>query len=298
MAAAVYKKVGEHGIRADVLIPKEVPSGKRPVIARFHGGSLIYADWLSPPEWFPPWLLELAERHGAVIVSANYRLLPEATGVEILSDIDDFWSWLHSDEPRELLINSSIELDLNKILTAGESAGGLLSLYLALSHPDEIRAATVAYPMINLDPPSLYPPSRSQLLPYVPGSVITEHLMTVKPGHVESSAPSPHRDKLAAACFQHEKVFDFYTREAEKSPYHHDRLFQLHRLDSPGQKLPRGGIAIIHGEDDDMVVVESSRRFVNKAREVMKDRQGGNNVVLSVQPGGHGFDGTASLNDQ
>lgn len=37
-----YKKVHDHGIRADFLIPKSIATeGKRPVIVQFHGGSLV-----------------------------------------------------------------------------------------------------------------------------------------------------------------------------------------------------------------------------------------------------------------
>jgi hypothetical protein len=79
-------------------------------------------------EWFPQWLLELAEAHNAVIISPNYRFLPEATGVEILEDVDDFWTWLHSDKLTALLGPQSIELDFARVLAAGDSAGGLLSI--------------------------------------------------------------------------------------------------------------------------------------------------------------------------
>jgi hypothetical protein len=33
--------------------------------------------------------IELVIKHGVIMFSANYRLLPESTGVEILSDVDD-----------------------------------------------------------------------------------------------------------------------------------------------------------------------------------------------------------------
>ena len=43
-----YKKVHDHGIRADLLIPKSITAeGKRPVIVQFHGGGLVLIDYLS-----------------------------------------------------------------------------------------------------------------------------------------------------------------------------------------------------------------------------------------------------------
>jgi cephalosporin-C deacetylase-like acetyl esterase len=46
---AKYKHVGDHGIRADILVPKTSFSGKRPTILRFHGGGLV--DTPSPSQW-------------------------------------------------------------------------------------------------------------------------------------------------------------------------------------------------------------------------------------------------------
>jgi hypothetical protein len=73
-------------------------------------------------EWFPQWVLDLAKKHNAVIATANYRLLPEATSLEIYEDIEGFWSWLHSPEVEVLLSScpSPAKLDLDRIITAGE----------------------------------------------------------------------------------------------------------------------------------------------------------------------------------
>lgn len=38
---ANYKVVDGHEIRADLIIPRGLPAGKAPVIARFHGGGLV-----------------------------------------------------------------------------------------------------------------------------------------------------------------------------------------------------------------------------------------------------------------
>lgn len=38
---ATYKHVGDHAIRADILLPRAPSTGKRPTIIRFHGGGLV-----------------------------------------------------------------------------------------------------------------------------------------------------------------------------------------------------------------------------------------------------------------
>ncbi|KAF4961505.1 hypothetical protein F66182_18234, partial [Fusarium sp. NRRL 66182] len=63
---ANYKVVDGHEIRADLIIPKSLPAGKAPVIARFHGGGLVRGESLYE-DWFPVWVLELAETYNAVI---------------------------------------------------------------------------------------------------------------------------------------------------------------------------------------------------------------------------------------
>jgi acetyl esterase/lipase len=77
--------------------------------------------------WFPQWLLELAVAKSAIIVSPNYRLLPESSGLDILDDLNTFWKWLHSDM-RDVLKTSGtpgLKGDLNRIITEGDSAGTL-----------------------------------------------------------------------------------------------------------------------------------------------------------------------------
>lgn len=98
-----YKTVLGHQIITDILIPSHLTnksssiptegSPLRPVLLRIHGGGLVGASSLFP-DFFAPWHLELASRHSALIVSPNYRLLPESSVEEILSDIDDLWAWV------------------------------------------------------------------------------------------------------------------------------------------------------------------------------------------------------------
>lgn len=89
------------------------------------------------------------------MVQPDYRLLPEATGEEILDDIDDFWAWLAKDFS-SIVQECGIEADLDRVLLSGESAGGYLSLQAALTfnvspspHP-RIRVLASSFPMLYL----------------------------------------------------------------------------------------------------------------------------------------------------
>lgn len=245
-------------------------------------------------------MLELAERHNAIIASANYRFLPEVTGLDILDDVDDFWTWLHSKDLAELLKSQqelTLELDLDRIITAGDSAGGLLSVYLVLSHPDELRAGTAAYPALGWDNPPLLPTKRSAFIPPVPASFIDEYIANIKPGQVASSDLDLRRVQISQALTAHQASFKFYIRDSETSPTR-DRLYQLARLEKPDARMPRGGLVIFHGVDDDLVLPQASERFVAKAKEALEGRQGGDKIVLALRPGPHGFDVNSSIKEE
>ncbi|KAJ5101270.1 hypothetical protein NUU61_003492, partial [Penicillium alfredii] len=117
------------------------------------------------------------------------------------------------------------------------------------------------------------------------------------PGQIESSDLDLKRIRLQSAISQHKRGPELYARDSENSPCR-GRLFQLARLDQPDTKLPRGGLVIMHGVDDGMVVPLASERFVEKARATMQGRQGGKTIVLSLRPGDHGFDVNSSLEDE
>ncbi|KAJ5116551.1 hypothetical protein N7456_000899 [Penicillium angulare] len=288
-----YKTVGSHNIRADVIIPKSLPAGPRPVITRVHGGGLTGGDSMFSP-MFSAWLPELAETHGAIIISPNYRLMPEATGVQILEDMDDFWTWLHSDTLRDILASHNVELDLDRVITAGESAGGLLSLYLTFTYPDQIRAATTAYPLLSWDEPAILLDHPN---PTAPESFIDEYIAKMQPGEYVSADIDYQRGHLSSVIHQHKRGPALYTRDSENTAYA-DTMFQLPRLDHPDVKLPPGGLLIIHGVEDRAVLVEASHRFVDKARKALKSKQGGDKISLCLRPGAHGFDVNSSLKEQ
>ncbi|KAL3443428.1 Alpha/Beta hydrolase protein [Aspergillus insuetus] len=285
-----YKHVGDHGIRADILVPKTSFSGKRPTILRFHGGGLVMGDSLSVELW-SHWLADLALKHEAVIISPNHRLLPEANGLDINEDIEDFWTWVHSGAVESLLNahTTPTEIDLTRVLTAGESAGGLLSINLALSHAKDIRAATGVYPMLDMRSTDWTAPRT--VLPMgmdVLESVIDSTLASVIPGSVVSSVLLPDRVPLLIATIQHGRLPALYERGVEASSL--DLLYPDARLEKEGVELPIGGVALIQGRQDSAVPVRGAERFIEKARDVTKGQPGSDKLVLSIRDGEHAFD--------
>ncbi|KAK9489606.1 Alpha/Beta hydrolase protein [Lipomyces doorenjongii] len=296
-----YKKVGDYDIRVDVLVPKKLSDGKRPVITRFHGGCLVLGDSLFP-DWFSGWLLDLAYKHSAIIVSPNYRLLPEATGLDILDDVEDFWGWLHSSAFTDLLSkhcqpSNAVEVDLDRILTAGESAGGYLSIQLALSHPDEIRSATASYPMLDIEAPHFSAKYEKNILgtPQFPDNTVTDHVAKIEPGAVITSATPPDRIPLMFAILQQGKFLELLQRGAT-SEADRKKLLPLKKIENNEDKLPPGGLFINHGTQDSVVPADGSEKFVRGIRDSMQGSAG--NVTLSLQAGEHGHDAEANLDDE
>lgn len=261
----------------------------------------IYGDSLYS-DWFPTWIIDLAEKHSAIIVSANYRKLPEASGVEILADVDDFWRWLQTGQAESVLssLPTPLSLDLDRVITTGESAGGYLSVYLSLTFPDELRAGIAQYPMFNQDglieDVSTSQDAAAHDLP--PLEAVTNHLANIKPGDVVSSDTSESRFILSIAAVLHGKAGEFMERDSDASPIHRGRLSQLRRLDEPDTHLPRGGLVVLHGKEDPIVPSNLSERFVRVAREKLHGRQGADKIVLSLQKGQHGFDNPVRLEEE
>jgi fermentation-respiration switch protein FrsA (DUF1100 family) len=98
------------------------------------------------------------------------------------------------------------------------------------------------------------------------------------------------------AAIYYGSLGQFYEYGAEDAP--RELRYPLKRLDQPDVKIPRGGIAILHGLQDAIVPVEQSEKFVAKAREVMKGKPGGDKILLTLREGDHGFDVEVPLEEK
>ncbi|CAG8050110.1 unnamed protein product [Penicillium olsonii] len=297
VSKASYKHLGGSSIHTDILIPSRLLSTKAqsrcPVMVRVHGGFLVTGSSHYPP-WFANWTLDYALSKNAVILAPNYRLLPEASGKDILEDLDDFWRWLRSPKFVEVIKAASsqqITPDLDTVLVVGESAGGFLAMHLALSYPSEIRALIGAYPMLDVES-EFYTrkyPKPIIGVPNMPNELIEQHLSALRatstPTLVTAADP-PDRLELAFSIFQNGRLLEFLGPE-------NTNLFPMRRaqdLAASGRlKLPP--TFIFHGRQDSAVPFMGSQRFFDMVREKSPDTL----IELHGEDGDHGVDFEATL---
>ncbi|KAI9038593.1 alpha/beta-hydrolase [Aspergillus affinis] len=271
--STTYKTVSQHDIAVNVLVPKKITSaGKYPVIIRFHGGGFVSGSSLFP-DWFPKWQAELALQHNAIIVLPNYRLLPDSTGMDIMEDIDHLWAWVTSKLADTLRDHfSGIEPDLSRIMTAGESAGGYLSVQLSLNHPDAIKSCISEFPCIDL---KSAPFTAQHSNPRAPPSLVQDYLANKEDKNsILSSDITISRFPFAFSMMDNSRFLEFFGTD--------ERLFPFERV-SRGAKIPP--LFLIHGLDDDIVPVQGSRDFT----ALLQEKQPSAKVHLSTPPGGHGM---------
>ncbi|MCY3796475.1 MAG: alpha/beta hydrolase [Chloroflexi bacterium] len=115
--------------------------GPRGGLLWFHGGGYIVGDERDDAR-----CIEIAEFVGCAVVSVGYRLAPEATFREIISDSFTALNWMVDHAPE-------LGIDRRRVAIGGRSAGGGLSAGLALYNRDnngpELAFQLLIYPMLD-----------------------------------------------------------------------------------------------------------------------------------------------------
>ncbi|TEA16315.1 putative carboxylesterase 120 [Colletotrichum sidae] len=288
-----YKTVSSHNITTDILIPKSLPaSTKAPILLRYHGGGFIAGSSLYPG-FFQPWHMELVKRHAAIIVSPNYRLYPETSIPEILVDVEDHWNWVHEhlDAFLEQQTKGRVGADTGRILTAGDSAGGYLSLMVGLSHADEIRASLAAYPPVDFQSDHFTQPTKTPTMGVapVPISVLEDHLQKVRDGLAPAVVSEDSALERAPLMFSVSHNAQF---KCAFPPENRETLL-LGRVED-GARFPRGGVFVWHGADDTVAPVEGVVKLKEKMEAVDPELE----FEVAVRPGDHIFDTEAKIDDE
>ncbi|KAK0103081.1 hypothetical protein ONS95_000740 [Cadophora gregata] len=281
-----YKIVNNQEIPLYVLIPKGIHTGKRPILVHFHGGFLVTGHAIYP-DWASQWSLDYGTLNSAIRISANYRLLPESDGLEILSDVRDLFTWIENDLPAYLKrIGSDITPDYDRIAVYGESAGGLLAIHSGLMRTDLVKAVIAAYPMTYLDRPwySVASTDKSPFgAPQLPKALLDQHVATIEPGKIVTGAFPPDRVQLAIPMLQNGLFPQIMGTDESLYPA------KVVEKRKKGEKAPF--LFVMHGKEDTAVPCEHSVDFV----KLWEEKFGHGSVVGKFESGDHGFDGTATL---
>ena len=129
---AVYKKVENRAMELDLYVPLKDIDKKNPVVVFFHGGYWKYGSRKDiPDKKYYDAVLKINEK-GIIVVSADYRLLDENTGItEQVNDCVDCVKWLIDNADR-------FNIDTKNISLWGTSAGAHLAMLVAYSRNREI----------------------------------------------------------------------------------------------------------------------------------------------------------------
>lgn len=252
------------------------------------------------PDWFPSYLLEYAHWRAVPIISADYRLLPEVTGLEILDDLSSLWDWIRRRDGGgglQQFISSfypSLDIDADCILAEGESAGGYLVVQAALSRFPGLRAVIAAYPMLDLRAP-YYTQKFEKIIPMLPEKIISDHLNSMRKGDVFSSVLPPARLDLGKAVIQQGRFVEFLGDD--------DILFPVERVKvaaaatetatTPTSSSSMARLWIYHGKQDTGIPASGSIEFVKYARRVWAE----SDLRLDLPDGEHGLDKDEDLED-
>jgi len=162
--------------------------------------------------------LELAHKHGAVILTPDYRLRPEHELTDGIDDVRSFWKWVEQDVKKVLAeSHPDLELDINNLLVGGESAGGYLTTQTALLGMTSlsIKVLFIQYPPMDmarmLKVPDDVGSKDSEFTLYreiYPYSLIEEHLAALEPGRICTRAKFGSRKPLFGAMLQAGKFCD------------------------------------------------------------------------------------------
>lgn len=237
--------------------------------------------------------MDLVVKHDAVYVTPDYRLLPEASGAEdILDDIDDFWNWVSESLPSVVHKAYGVEIDLDRVIVTGDSAGGYLALQsgLSLSVSTKLRIRTViaAFPMLDLRGPAFTKDYSRQIfdIPQIPNSYIDEELAKLRApssSKIVTNVVFEERQKLCMALAQRGRYLELFGEDRDPSPGKR-RIHPEDRV-ADGCKLPP--TLIYHGAEDSAVPVEGTEKFVKLVRELDAVMNGGAFEFMKV-PGEHG----------
>ncbi|KAK3306719.1 Alpha/Beta hydrolase protein [Chaetomium strumarium] len=282
-----YKLVDDQPIHAFFIVPDQLPSGPRPLLVRFHGGGWVEGEAEASIRAF---FLELSLKHGAVILTPNYRLRPEHQLTDGMDDIHSFWQWVEDGSAQRALSTSrpDVAVDVGNLMVAGESTGGHIAVLTALLPLTSlaINVLFLQYPTLNLTDVARAHNDVSEAMQKsglwaerVPYSEVEDclraHAQSEKQGTLRTRAAFGSRMRLLMGMLQAGR---FWDEERDG-----DRLCPMRALDRAG-KLPP--ILLYHSKGDELLPWQHTEDWAAKLRRLQPDVP----LFLTFQQGDHVFD--------
>ena len=179
---------GPHGdIPIRVYTPAGGGAGHRPVVVHFHGGGWV----IGSIETHDPTCRDLAAAADVVVVSVDYRLAPEHPYPVPLDEAYAALEWVAANA-------SDLGGDANRLIVAGDSAGGNLATAVCLVARDRgdppITFQLLVYPATDLTM------SHPSIVENGEGYLLSQADMRYFTGHYLSGGADP-RDPLVSPFF-------------------------------------------------------------------------------------------------
>ncbi len=107
-------------------------------IMHLHGGGFVFGDL----DTHDAHSRRMANRTGLAVFAVDYRRPPEHRFPAAPQDVDTAVTWLVANGP-------ATGVDISRLVSLGDSAGGNLALVAALRNPNLFAAAVLVYPFID-----------------------------------------------------------------------------------------------------------------------------------------------------
>ena len=242
----VYKTIGEQKLELDLLTPKGLKSEAAPVLVYIHGGGWAGGDRYRCSRADIGGVFKRCAAAGIICATIEYRLnTPKATAFDSATDCKDALRFLVKNAKQ-------YRIDPERIGTIGGSAGGHLSLVTALGDPKNYPGDPA---LAGFDPKSI----RCEVAHY-PATDFTD-------------------EQLAGRFIASPRATLMFGGPA-------DQKADVIRLLSPVLLIKKNSppVYCFHGDKDNVLPVENSRRLFAKGKEVGADIQ-----FTEVKDGTHGF---------
>jgi acetyl esterase/lipase len=170
--------------------------------------------------------------------------------------------------------DAPIELDYTHLLCSGDSAGGYMALMSALTQPrGAINAVLAEYPMTNA---LRIAKAKLWFGEPAPGpEELDEHIASMPPGAVVSSAAPPARGGLSYAMGAYDRYLEFFGAD--------EKMWPVHLIEDKNWMPPTW---IMHGDADSAVSVEDTKLFERKWGKFIREGE----LRVAIREGmEHGF---------